>query len=195
MPGAMAIHTSEARAARSDPELERRFAELVGTHRERALRLAWRLVGGDHAAAEDVTQEAFVRAWRGLGRFRGEAQLSTWLYRIVVRQAANHRRWRGVRERFAAAMPDEPPDPRPRPGGDPGLRRRIASALDELSRGQREAFVLVHLEGFTVNEASQVLGKAPGTVKSHLHRALTKLRESLGDLRSSGKEEEDDANA
>jgi len=184
MPGEMAIHDTGVRALQSEAELERQFAALLDSHRERALRLAWRLVGGDDAAAEDVTQEAFIRAWRGLPRFRGEAQLSTWLYRIVVRQAANHRRWRGVRERWGGAFPDEPPDPRPRATGDPGLRRRIASALETLSRGQREAFVLVHLEGFTVNEASEVLGKAPGTVKSHLHRALEKLRAELGDLRN-----------
>jgi len=183
MSDGMAIHESGAQALQGDAERERAFAALLDSHRERARRLAWRLVGGDDAAAEDVTQEAFIRAWRGLDRFRGEARLSTWLYRIVVRQAANHRRWRGVRERWGGAMPEEPPDPRPRPGSDPGLRRRIAAALEQLSRGQREAFVLVHLEGFTVNEASEVLGKAPGTVKSHLHRALQKLRVELADLR------------
>ncbi len=165
-----------------DIELEQRFADLVAGHRDRAVRLAWRLLGGDDAAAEDVAQDAFVRAWRGLSRFRGEASLATWLYRIVVRQAANHRRWRALRERWTAAQPTEPADPRPEPSGDPALRRRIARALDRLSRGQREAFVLVHLEDFTVRECSEVLGKPEGTVKSHLHRALVKLRQELGDL-------------
>ncbi len=130
-----------------------------------------------------MAQDAFYRAWRGLSRFRGEASLATWLYRIVVRQAANHRRWRALRERWTAAESAEPADPRPAPSGDPALRRRIARALDRLSRGQREAFVLVHLEGFTVRECSEVLGKPEGTVKSHLHRALAKLRQELGDLR------------
>ena len=88
MSGEVVIQRVGARTSERAAELERRFAELVATHRDRALRLAWRLVGGDAAAAEDVTQEAFVRAWRGLPRFRGEAQLSTWLYRIVVHQAA-----------------------------------------------------------------------------------------------------------
>lgn len=195
MSGEMAVQRTPARAAERDRELEREFAALLATHRERALRLAWRLVGGDDAAAEDVTQEAFIRAWHGLGRFRGDAKLSTWLYRIVVRQAANHRRWRGVRERWGGSYPEEAPDPRPRPHGDPGLRRRIAAALGTLSRGQRESFVLVHLEGFTVNEAAEVLGKAPGTVKSHLHRALAKLRLELGDLREDAAGGEDDTRA
>ena len=68
---------------------------------------------------------------------------------------------------------------------DPLLRRRIAEALGRLSRGQREAFVLVHLEGFTVRESAKLLGKKEGTVKSHLHRALRTLRSELGDLRVS----------
>ena len=179
----MLAGAERAPAAPRDAELEQRFADLVASHRDRALRLAWRLVGGDDAAAEDVVQDAFYRAWRGLSRFRGEASLATWLYRIVVRQAANHRRWRALRERWSATEPAEPVDARPVPSGDPALRRRIARALEHLSRGQREAFVLVHLEGFTVRECSEVLGKPEGTVKSHLHRALAKLRQELGDLR------------
>ncbi len=67
--------------------------------------------------------------------------------------------------------------------GGPGLRRRIATALDQLSRRQREAFILVHLEGFTVQECADFLGKPSGTVKSHLHRALVALRTELADLK------------
>lgn len=174
----------ELAAAESDLEL--RFAAFVEAHRERARRLAWRLVGGDDAAAEDVAQDAFVRAWLGLARFRGEAALGTWFYRILVRQAAQHRRWRGLRELWGGIGTPDAADPRPRPGGDPALRARIESAVARLPRGQREAFVLVHLEEFTVNEAAEILGKAAGTVKSHLHRALTALRRELGDLAAEG---------
>ena len=70
MPGGMVIQTTEAQLPARDAELEQQFAALVTTHRERALRLAWRLVGGDDAAAQDVAQEAFLRAWQGLARFR-----------------------------------------------------------------------------------------------------------------------------
>jgi RNA polymerase sigma-70 factor (ECF subfamily) len=65
---------------------------------------------------------------------------------------------------------------------DPVLRRRIRRALEQLTRKQREAFVLVHLEEFSVREAAQILRMADGTLKSHLHRALAKLREQLADL-------------
>ena len=163
-------------------EREECFGTFVALQRDRARRLAWRLVGGDEAAAEDVTQEAFVRAYQALGRFRGEASLETWFYRILVRQAHNYRRWRAVRTLWQRESVEEPMDPTSAVQGDPGLRRRIAQALDQLSRRQREAFVLVHLEGFTVQECADFLGSPSGTVKSHLHRALVKLRTELADL-------------
>jgi RNA polymerase sigma-70 factor (ECF subfamily) len=161
---------------------ERVFALFVAEHRERAHRLAWRLLGGDTAAAEDVTQEAFVRAWRGLSRFRGDSSVGTWFYRILVRQAANQRRWRSLRRAWGGVAPDDPADPDPAAPGDPLLRRRIAAALERLSCPQREAFVLVHLEGWSVREAAAAMGKPVGTTKSHLHRALRSLRSQLSDL-------------
>jgi RNA polymerase sigma-70 factor (ECF subfamily) len=177
-------HAIGFRGAIPVDEAERghRFDSFVREHRDRALGLAWRLLGGDRAAAEDVTQEAFVRAYRGLERFREQASMSTWFYRILVNEAHRHRRWRWVRRRFAAELSEEPPDPRGQPYGDPALRRRVARELEALPRGQREAFVLVHLEGFTVREAAAVTGRAVGTMKSHLHRALTTLRTRMADL-------------
>lgn len=163
-------------------EREECFSAFVVSHRERARRLAWRLVGGDEAAAEDVTQDALVKAYQALGSFRGDASLETWFYRILVRQAHNYRRWRAVRDVWNRVWEEDPPDPSTGILRDPGLRRRIAQALDRLSRRQREAFILVHLEGFTVQECAELLGKPPGTVKSHLHRALTALRAELADL-------------
>lgn len=191
----MARSSSMTRVEGVDREAD--FAEFVAKHRDRAIGLAWRLVGGDSAAAEDVAQEAFARAWQALDRFRGDAQISTWFYRILVNEAHRHRRWRWVRERWAAqprspADPesgaptpsgiDDAPDPRSDASGDPWLRMRIARALEQLPRGQRETFVLIHLEGFTVREAAEITGKAMGTLKSHLHRALHALRAELSDL-------------
>lgn len=166
-------------------DLEQRFEALVASHRDRAVRLAWRLLGGDEAAAQDVTQDAFVSAYRALGRFRNEASLSTWFYRILVRKAHSHRRWRAVRERWSGEDAD-PPDPAATRPGDLALRRRIAEALGALTRRQREAFVLVHLEGFSVRETAALMGSREGTVKSHLHRALRHLRLELADVDRSG---------
>jgi RNA polymerase sigma-70 factor (ECF subfamily) len=164
-------------------EREERFRALVASHRERAVRLAWRLLGGDLAVAEDVAQDAFLRAYRGLPRFREESSLDTWFYRILVRQAESYRRWRRVRALWTTQSEAEPADPSPPVQSDPVVRRRIAMALSRLPAGQRQVFVLVHMEGFTVEESALLLGKAVGTVKSHLHRALTALRADLADLR------------
>jgi RNA polymerase sigma-70 factor (ECF subfamily) len=163
-------------------ELEQRFHLFVASHRERARRLAWRLVGGDDAAAEDVIQEAFIKAYRALGQFREEASLATWFYRIVVRQAHNYCRWRTVRETWSALWHGGPQPAAAQASGDPLLRRRIAKALAQLSRSQKEVFVLVHMEGFSVREAAALMEKPEGTVKSHLHRALQALRSELADL-------------
>lgn len=174
-------------------ELENRFVRFVAANRERARRLAWRLAGGNDATAEDITQEAFLKAYKGLARFRSQASLETWFYRILVRQAQSHARWRRVREVWSHHANDaidtmstgdagscERADMRaPR---DPLLERRIARALSRLTVAQRHAFVLVHLEGFSVHQAAAVMCKPDGTVKSHLHRALQGLRRELADL-------------
>jgi RNA polymerase sigma-70 factor, ECF subfamily len=168
---------------------EQRFAALVGQHREQAVRLAWRLTGEDRATAEEVAQDAFLRAYTALPRFRDEAELSTWFFRILVRQAANRRRWRGLRQRWGDLWSSGPEEGEgaaveQAPGvgvgsPDPALRVRIAGAMERLSPGQRTIFTLVHLEGFTVVEAATIAAIAPGTAKSHLHRALKTLRREL----------------
>ena len=160
---------------------EQRFTDFMAGHRHKAVRMAYRLVGGDEGAAEDVAQDAFIKAYKALDGFRGDAQLSTWFYRILVRQAHNYRRWRGVRQKWQGFV-----------GGsahveqvinDPGMAKRISEALDILPKGQREVFILIYLEEFTVVEAAEILGKAAGTIKSHLHLALTAMRRELHDIR------------
>jgi RNA polymerase sigma-70 factor (ECF subfamily) len=168
-------------------ELELRFREFVKEHRDRAIGLAWRLLGRDAQAAEDVAQEAFVRAYRALPGFRADAQLSTWFYRILVNEVRRHQRWLGVRRRFAGEMPADPPAER-EASSDPALQQRIQTAVASLPRGQREVFVLVHLEGFSLREAAELTGRALGTMKSHVHRALRTLREELVDLYEESKE-------
>lgn len=175
----------------ADLDREQRFFDLVETHQERAVRMAWRLIGGDHAAAEDVAQQAFLKAYRGLYRFRDQASLTTWFYRILVNEARSHRRWRALRDRWQVVWSDETTRSVPAStiNPDPALQRRLARSLDCLTHGQREVFVLVYLEGFTLEQTAAQLGKALGTIKSHLHRALETLRAELADLRpSSGRD-------
>jgi RNA polymerase sigma-70 factor (ECF subfamily) len=177
--GAAALESSAAPA-----DLEERFGAFVASHRDTARRLAWRLTGGDEAAAEDVAQDAFLKAYRALSRFREDSSIETWFYRILVNQAHRYRRWRAVRERWSAVW-DEERAVSPSDAGDPALQRRISQALAKLTRRQREAFILVHLEGFTVRETGNLLSTPEGTVKSHLHRALKALRTELADLEDS----------
>jgi RNA polymerase sigma-70 factor (ECF subfamily) len=160
------------------------FERFVSQRRERSVRIAYRLLGGDQGAAEDAAQNAFMRAYLGLARFRGDSSLETWFYRILLREVARQRRRRAIRLVLGVdpSAAEDVPDPRPQ--SDPVVRRRIAEALARLTRAQREVFVLVHLEGFTLSQVAEISGKALGTLKSHLHRALASLREQLGDLRS-----------
>ena len=123
--------------------LRERFTHLLEAELPRAHRLAWRLVGGYDAAADDVLQDALLRAYRALPSFRGESALDTWFFRIVVRQAQNHRRWRRLRELWTGAELPDTPAPGPAPG-DPALRRRLEHALAALSSAQRDVFLLVH---------------------------------------------------
>lgn len=160
-----------------------RFRGFVVDHQDRAVRMAARMLGGDLATAEDVAQEAFIRAFRGLPRFRGDSSLSTWFHRILVREVHRHRRWQQVRRVLQTTPLEELELPAaPGPDRDAGVRRRLRAALDRLTARQRDSVVLVHLEQFTVVEAAAMLGTSPGTVKTHVHRAMRTLRQDLADL-------------
>ena len=163
--------------------VDARFSELVSTQRSRALSTAWRMLGGDQAAAEDVVQEAFLRAYRALPKFREESKIPTWFFTILVRQVSNYRRWKKLKALWPLEAQESVSDPMPSAQGDHGLRTRISTAIERLSPRQRSVFVLIYLEEFTVVEAAQILGCSEGTVKSHLHRALKTLRSELADLK------------
>ena len=161
---------------------EDEFGAFFAANIDRAHRVAWRLLAGEHAAAEDVVQDAFIRAFRSLSSFRGDSSLDTWFYRILVRTAHNQKRWQWLRTRWNDAAESGEEQPAQDATPDALLKRRLNAAVTRLGRHQRDAFVLVHLEGFTVRDSAVLLGKAEGTIKSHLHRALSKLRAELGDI-------------
>jgi len=192
--------TAAATSGRAQAEdRESRFQKLVEEERQKIVAMAYHLVGGDREAAKDVAQEAFLKAYQALPGFREEASLRTWLIRIVINQATKYRRSQALRSRlgtiqswFGSKDNIEPAAPGPLPDRqvqESSSRARIAAALEKLSSGQRSAFALVHLEEMTVEEAAQVLKKSPGTIKSHLHRALLQLRRELADLDPGRKDE------
>ena len=151
------------------------FERLVDRHQHRLFTLAARTLGS-RDEAEDAVQEAFVRAWRNLGSFRGNALFSTWLYRICV-NAAHDLRERRVPE--PAEVVDTAADPRDR-YVDRELSGDLQRALAELDDDQRRTIVLCDVLGCSYAEAAQALDVAEGTVKSRLFRARRELAQRLG---------------
>lgn len=162
-----------ARAAGGDAEaFERLYHATVG----RVYALARRMAGED--VADDLTQEIYLRAWRKLHTFRGEAGFATWLHRLAVNliltRRASVRRIEsrqvsseGLLEAMAARM------------RLPGVRLDLERALARLPAGAREVFVLYDVEGYTHDEVAGLLGITAGTSKSQLHRARMLLRDHL----------------
>jgi RNA polymerase sigma factor (sigma-70 family) len=155
------------------------YGMLVQRHQQIAFRCAY-AVCRDAAEAEDATQEAFVKAYRALDRFRADAPWRPWLLKIVANEARNRRRSAGRREHLAvraarvAATEPPPPDLTPLSGD-------LADALRRLDAGQREAVVLRHVLDLSEAETAAVLGCRQGTVKSRVSRGLARLREDLGE--------------
>jgi RNA polymerase sigma-70 factor, ECF subfamily len=169
------------------------FAVLMRRYNRRLYRTA-RAILKDDAAAEDAVQEGYVAAYRHIGEFRGEAQIATWLTRIVVNQALQA--LRRTRREQVVVLFDEPPEER-NPDDDiadslsPGspektmlraeMRRLIERKIDELPEGYRTVFMLREVEDMTVEETATALGIPAATVRSRLFRAKARLRESLAE--------------
>jgi len=164
-----------ARARSGDGEA---FGEFVWRHQDSLYALALRLVGPDLAA--DVAQEALLRAWRALPRFRGEAAFGTWLHRITVNTAWTLRR----RARRHAVEPLEgdvedrglPPE---RAGELAEIRAGLGRAVAALTPGQRAVVVLRDVYGWSNAETARELGITEVTAKVRLHRARLRLRSLL----------------
>ena len=147
-------------------------------YRRRVFSLTARICGRDDA--EELTQEVFYKAFRALDRFRGDAQLSTWLYRLAVNAALSHATRIQARARRVSseALLDTLPAAEA-PQGDPRLRERLTAALALLPAGYRAVLVLHDVEGLQHEEIGQILGCRVGTSKSQLHKARAKMRALL----------------
>jgi RNA polymerase sigma-70 factor (ECF subfamily) len=162
------------------------FGQLVEIHSERVYR-ALRRFGLDADDAGDVAQEVFLRAWRGLDRFEGRSQLSTWLYRIAFNEA--QRRLSRRRGSVVATDPDGPdqiaaiPDSPDHEPDAQALERELGEAVDaalsQLPPELRAAVILRDLEGLSTNEAAAAAGVRPAAFKSRLHRGRIALRPLL----------------
>ena len=158
------------------------FTALVDRYKDLVFGLIVRLLG-DRQRAEDVAQEAFLRIHRGLPYFRGEASLSTWIYRIVLNLCAQERSRRPPDASLDEA--DERGRPRVEPGQadrsftDLELRDRLRNALDRLPDHYRVLIAAHYLDGVQYESLAEALDLPLGTVKTHLHRAKRRLREIL----------------
>ena len=154
------------------------FEALYRKHERRIYGLCLRMVG-DPSRAEDLTQEAFVRAWEKLGTFHGKSAFSTWLHRLTVNLVLGEIRSRSRRKDMGVDTEELQlvPDPRPTPLPESGID--LERAIGMLSSQARTVFVLHDIEGFRHSEIADALGIAVGTSKAHLHRARRILREVL----------------
>ncbi len=191
--------TDEELVERAKANEPRAFEELVRRHHSKVHSIAHHMCEGNAEEASDMTQEAFLRAFRNLRKFRGESTFYTWLYRIVINTCLDgrrrRRRWEQMlslsRSRQADEDSEEEPlemEPDSAMDSNPlevlsgkQLSRRLRKAMASLPERQRVAFQLKVLHGMNLREISEVMDAAEGTVKSHLFRATRSLQEALKD--------------
>lgn len=166
------------------------FAELVDRHKDRVYAILLRLTS-DRDAAEELAQETFVRAWRGIGGFQGESLFGTWLVQIAIHLARDRVR---ERRRDRSVSLDELLEKNvdgsflvdARTSGDPlddiadrDTMKRLEAALDDLPHAYREVFVLRHLEDVPYEEIASITGDTVGSLKVRAHRARKLLKEAI----------------
>jgi RNA polymerase sigma-70 factor (ECF subfamily) len=152
------------------------FGQLVRRHQGAVRAHLRRLTRGDHAWADDLAQEALLRAWRSLHQFRGDARFSTWVYRIAFTlflKDAKKCKVGPIVVPKQTESPDDGPDRH-------ALREDMLAALDRLSEGERMALLHCYHSDLSHDEAASVLGLPVGTVKTHILRGKAKLKDWLG---------------
>ena len=170
------------------------YEQLVAEYSGDVYALLFRLTS-DGEEARDLTQETFLRAFQSINRFRGDASLKTWIYRIAINQARNRWRWWRRRKRDVTVSLDATSDERDRPlaatlPNDNSLspeqetlarerEAQLRNALLELSSSYREAVILRDVEGFSYEEIAETLQISIGTVKSRISRGRLELRRQL----------------
>ena len=172
-------------SAHAAPEDRALFESLAERHYRQAYHIAYRLTGS-HADAEDLTQEAMIRAYQSFHRYRRELPFANWLYRIIVNLHIDtlRRRPRAWIDSVddlpgASDLPDLESDPADRVISRE-LDARLQQALNQLSREFRTAVVLCDVEGLSYEEIAEVMQCSIGTVRSRIHRGRNQLRRLLG---------------
>lgn len=161
------------------------YEALVRRYQEVAFRAAW-LITRDAQEAEDAVQEAFVKAYHALGRFRAGASFKPWMLRIATNEARNRRKSAGRRARLTEEAGFQSAFDAITPESPEGLlvagerRETVLAAISELREEEREVVYLSYFLDLSERETARALGCAKGTVKSRLSRALGRMREKFG---------------
>jgi RNA polymerase sigma-70 factor, ECF subfamily len=159
------------------------FETLVRRHEKKIFNLVYRMLG-DYDEAAEVSQEVFLSAFRAAGQFRGEANFSTWLYRIALNHASTRRKSLGARQQRMVSMENADPLSDPELGPPELLekkeiRERVQFALNQLDPQDAAVILLRDLHDVPYDEVARVLEIPVGTVKSRLHRARQALKSRL----------------
>lgn len=172
---------------------EEAFAWLISRYQQPLFSLIYRILPNPGDAA-DITQEVFVKIFRGIAHFHGEASLKTWIYRIALHEALNQRRWWSRHQRREVAMEDDGsaeehasplellPDPQESPfdaAAHAEVTARVEAALREVPEPYRTVVVLRDIEGFGYEEIAEILKTNLGTIKSRLMRGRAHLKSRL----------------
>jgi RNA polymerase sigma-70 factor (ECF subfamily) len=162
---------------------QRAYGQLLGRHQAVAFRAAY-LVTGSAAEAEDATQEACVKAWLALGRFRAGAPFRPWLVQIAINEARNRRRGASRRAALALRLGPEPVGTHAAPSAEAQAmaaveRARLADAIGQLRENDQLVIAARYFLGLSESETAIALGLRRGTVKSRLSRALERLHSRL----------------
>ena len=160
------------------------FRILVERYMKHAYNVAYGFVS-DHDEAEDIAQDSFVRIYQSIRSFRGDAEFSTWLYRIVMNASLNklkQRKNRSQRETPLHKSFTLIPQMVMTHSLQPDVRNHIERALHELPTLQRAVVILRHVNGLSTKQVSSILRCSEGTVKTHLHRGIKKMKRLLSFL-------------
>jgi RNA polymerase sigma-70 factor, ECF subfamily len=156
------------------------FDPLVERYQRDVYRLCYRYVNNHHDAS-DLAQDVFLKAYRAIGRFRGDSAFSTWLYRIAVNTCLN---FRAARKAASEELKDDVADAGRRVDDrmeDDELSQRVREAVSRLPQKQRATLILKIYNDLTHEEVAQILGSTVGTVKANLFHALGNLRKAMAD--------------
>ena len=166
------------------------FYDLVGRYKKKIYYLAYDITG-DHQEAEDISQEVFMKVYGALKTFRRDAKMSSWLHQITVNTSIDSLRKKSVRPAKSTCELDSmniqghlvassSQENNPVQSAESAqIQNRISAALQSISSKERTVFVMCHYNGLKLHEVAEILNVSIGTVKSHLFRAIRKLRKDL----------------